>query len=285
VGNCPELPDQERSLTPQILELVRERDVWLADRNFCTVALLAGIVDRDGFYVIRQHANLPITSMGTLRTRGRTDSGTVCEQSVTITDAEGSVMTARRIVIRLDKPTRDGDTEMAILTNLPQCAAKAVAIANLYRKRWTLETMFQSLTQMLEGEVKTLAYPRAALLGFAIALATYNILSTVQAALRGTFGADRVQNEVSGYYIANEVRATATGMSIAVESPAWEVFWKMEPETLAAHMLDWAAHAHLPKYKRHPRGPKKPVPKRTLYAKKTHVSTARLLAEARRMRP
>jgi IS4 transposase len=145
----------------------------------------------------------------------------VYEQSVTIKKYDGEVMKTRRVIIRLDKPTRDGDAEMAILTNLPMKAADAVAVAELYRKRWTLETMFQSLTAMLQGEVATLGYPRAALFGFGIALATYNVLSTVQAALRAEFGAEKVQDEVSGYYIANEVRATASGMAIAVESPAW----------------------------------------------------------------
>ena len=35
---CEDGHAQERSLTPQILELVRQNDVWIADRNFCTVA-------------------------------------------------------------------------------------------------------------------------------------------------------------------------------------------------------------------------------------------------------
>lgn len=279
---CEDGHAQERSLSEQILQLVAEKDVWVADRNFCTTVLLGGIARRDAFYVIRQHANLPILSAGRLRPRGRTDTGQVWEQAVTIPDSQGNPMTARRIVIRLDKPTRDGDAEMAILTNLPKRAAAPVAVAELYRKRWTLETMFQSLAQMLEAEIDTLAYPGAALLGFAVGLATYNIMSTVQAALRGTFGAEVVQNDVSGYYIANEVRATALGMSIAIEPSVWEVFRDMQPEKLATHMLGWAERVRLPKYKRHPRGPKKPVPKRTRFADKTHVSTARLLAELRR---
>lgn len=158
-------------------------------------------------------------------------------------------------------------------------------MAELYRKRWTLETMFQALTQMLRGEIDTLAYPRAALLGFSIALTTYNVLSTVQAALRATFGVEKVQEEVSGYYVANEVRATAQGMSIALDPAVWNVFHSMASDTFAKEMLGWASHVHLPKYKRHPRGAKMPVPKRTRFADKTHVSTARLLAEAKKKRP
>jgi hypothetical protein len=282
---CEDGHAQERSLSPEILELVCANDLWIADRNFCTSTLLSGIDERNAFYVIRHHANMTILSAGTLRKRGRTETGEVYEQWVTIRKPDGESTKTRRIVLRLDKPTRDGDAEMAILTNMPMKAAEAVAVVELYRKRWTMETMFQSLTAMLQGELATLGYPRAALFGFGIALATYNVLSTVQAALRAEFGGEKVQDEVSGYYIANEVRATASGMAIAIEPIAWEAFQTMTPTALAKEMLRWASQVQLRKLKRHPRGAKKPVPKRTRHAEKGHVSTARLLAESRRKSP
>lgn len=282
---CEDGHAQERSLTSEILDLVKTNDAWVADRNFCTTALLFGIAKRGAFFVIRHHANLTLVSNGILRKCGRTDSGEVFEQKVTIEDSNGHKIEVRRIVLRLDKPTREGDAEMSILTNLPKEAANAVAVADTYSKRWSLETLFQSLTQMLEGEIDTLGYPRAALLGFGIALATYNILSTVQAALRGAFGIEKVQADVSGYYIANEVRATASGMAIAIDIVAWQRFQTIEPATLARQMLRWASLVQLPKFKRHARGPKIPVPKRTRFADKTHVSTARLLADSRKKAP
>jgi hypothetical protein len=39
----------------------------------------------------------------------------------------------------LDKPTRDGETELHLLTNVPAKDAKAKVIADLYRRRWTIE--------------------------------------------------------------------------------------------------------------------------------------------------
>jgi hypothetical protein len=282
---CEDGHAQERSLTPGVLAIVEPRDIWVADRNFCTTPLLFGIQSRGGFFVIRHHANMTLTSSGTMRKRGRTDTGQVFEQRVTIRDSAGLSMTVRRILLRLDKPTRDGDLEMTILTSVPTKEATALAIVDLYSKRWTVETLFQSLTQMLDGEIDTLGYPGAALLAFGIALATYNILSTVQAALRGAFGVEKVQAEVSGFYIANEVRATAPGMAIAIDESAWETFRTIQPASLARRLLRWASLVQLPRFKRHPRGPKKPVPKRTRFPDETHVSTARLLAEARGKSP
>ncbi len=282
---CEDGHAQERSLTDEILSLVEARDVWIADRNFCTGALLEGIGNREGFFVIRQHGNLPVEPVSELVDRGNSDTGIALEQTVRIRCPKGNTIVARRVVVQLHKPTRDDDREIAILTNLPEEHATSVAIADLYRKRWKLETVFQSLTQMLDGEIDTLAYPRAALLGFAIALASFNILSTVQAALRGQFGVEKITEEVSGYYLANEIRITMGGMQIATVPEEWEVFQTMPPHKLAENLVKWAGFVQLPKYKRHARGPKKPVPKRTKYQDNTHVSTARLLAKAGKKSP
>jgi hypothetical protein len=42
--------------------------------------------------------------------------------------------------VLLDQPTRDGETELHILTNVPAKDARAKVIADLYRRRWTIET-------------------------------------------------------------------------------------------------------------------------------------------------
>lgn len=107
---------------------------------------------------------------------------------MTIDLLDGQGLAARRLVVRLHQATRDGDPEIAVLTNLPKDVAAGVPVAELYRDRWTLETRFQSLTMMLDGGLKALGHPRAAWFGFAVALAAYNALSTVQAALRATHG-------------------------------------------------------------------------------------------------
>jgi hypothetical protein len=39
----------------------------------------------------------------------------------------------RRVTVVLDQPTRDGDTEIHLLTNLPVRHARAEVVAGLYR--------------------------------------------------------------------------------------------------------------------------------------------------------
>lgn len=281
---CEDGHAQERSLTPSILALANKNDLWVGDRNFCTTALLTGFAEKEAFFAIRRHAAMTLTSTGTQRSRGRTDTGTVFEQKATLLGPGERSLQLRLITVHLDKATRDGDSEIAILTNLPAKAASAVAIADLYRKRWTLESMFLTLTQILDGEVTTLGYPGAALLCFAVALVTYNIYSTVQAALRAEFGTEKVQSEVSSYYIADEVQGTMRGMEVAVEPILWETFQTLSPKMLAKELRRYAKQVSLDLFKKHSRGPKKPVSPRTLYADKPHVSTARLLAAAGGMR-
>jgi hypothetical protein len=278
---CEDAHAQERSLTPEVLALVEPGDCWVADRNFCTHALLSGIALRQAFFAIRHHAHLRIISSGTLRRHGRTETGEVFEQEVTLEGADGTTRVVRRILVRLDAPTRDGDTDMAILTNLPARKANALAVAELYRKRWTIETMFFELTQMLEGELNTMGYPPAALFGFGIALVSYNLLSTAKSALRAAFGADKVDEDVSSYYLANEARVMHEGLDVVTDPEDWEPFQTMPAERLAKELVALARNVRLPAYKRHKRGPKKPVPKRTKHTDTPHVSTARLLTRAK----
>jgi hypothetical protein len=49
---------QERSLLDEVSNLVRKGDVWVADRNFCTLRFLRGILSPGGFFIIRQHGQL-----------------------------------------------------------------------------------------------------------------------------------------------------------------------------------------------------------------------------------
>ena len=57
-------------------------------------------------------------------------------------DDRGLRFVGRRVTVELDAPTRDGDTEVHILTNLPAAVASAARVAELYRRRWTIEAAF-----------------------------------------------------------------------------------------------------------------------------------------------
>jgi hypothetical protein len=278
---CEDGHAQERSLLGDVLKTLQARDLLIQDRNFCTKGFLFGIARRDAFFVVRQHAStLHWEFDGKRRACGRVETGKVFEQVVRLTDPETEeVLIVRRITVVLDTPTRDGDAELHILTNLPARDAKAKAVAELYRARWTIETAFAELEATLEGEVATLGYPKAALLAFCVALVSYNLLSTVKAALRSAHGDAQVTAEVSGYYVAEEVTMTQRGMMIAIPEDEWVEFRDLAPSELAVVLVDLARAVRLPAYRKHPRGPKKPKPKKQSGAKIKHVATSKILSE------
>src|ERR1700694_1849030 len=150
---CEDGHAQERALLGDVLPLVQPKDVWVADRNFCTTDFLFGIATRQSFFVIRQHAqNLHWRLVGKRHHCGRGATGAVYEQAVELRDDEGNILMARRVTVELDEPTRDGDTELHILTNLPAGDASAVEVAELYRGRWTIESAFGELAATLSAE-------------------------------------------------------------------------------------------------------------------------------------
>lgn len=79
--------------------------------------------------MIRQHSTPYWQGLDELTLSGTTDTGTVFEQSIR-GEYQGETLDLRRVVVRLKQPTRDGDSEIAILTNLPLVDADAVAIAS-----------------------------------------------------------------------------------------------------------------------------------------------------------
>jgi hypothetical protein len=206
----------------------------------------------------------------------------VSERSVWVCRDGQRVLQARSVRVRLKQPTEDGDREVEILTNLPAEVADAVKVADLYLKRWKIEGAFHELTMALNCEVNTLGYPKAALFGFSVAVVAYNVLAVLKAALRAVHGEKKVQEEVSGYYLALEWAVVYAGMMIALPAEQWEVFGPMSSKELANYLRDWAGKINMEKIKKAP--PRKPTKEKTkpIKDKSPHLSTARLLDQAKK---
>jgi hypothetical protein len=278
---CEDGHAQERSLLAQVLPLINKGEVWIEDRNFCTTEFVFGVEKRQAYFIIRQHAgNLHWEELEPLTYCGRCATGEVYEQRVRLWTEDGRELVCRRIQLKLDQPTRDGDTELYLLTNLPK-AVTAVIVAAAYRERWTIEIGFQKLATVLESEIDTLAYPKAALFGFAVGVAAYNVLSVVQAALRSEHGRERVQEEVSTYHLAEELSAVSEGLKIAIPWTTWSRIAALTVPDFARWLKEVARHVDLAQYKKHPRGPKKKQKKPRYDKRKPHVATARELKSSK----
>jgi hypothetical protein len=277
---CEDGEAQERRILPEVIPSARERDLWIADRNFCTTGFLFGLARQGACFLIRQHAStLSWENQTAPQKIGRCETGMIYEQKLCLQAGDGQLW-VRRITIRLDQPTRSGETEIHLLTNLPRKHANAYRVAELYLKRWTIENAFQEIEQALRSEINTLGYPGAALLGFAIAVLTYNVLSVAKWAIEVEHHESIQREQLSGYYLAGAVSADYGGMMIAIPEEEWtDRFGSLTSKQFTAHLRTCAQQVRLDTFRKNVRGPKRPKPKRSSGAIDHHVSTARLIAE------
>jgi Transposase DDE domain len=282
---CEDPHAQERSLLPQVVQTVQAGDLWIDDRNFCTRNWLCAVANRSAFSLVREHGNLPWQAVTDSRYIGRVETGEVFEQQVEIPldpeDPEqlrvGKVLRVRRIVIKLDQPTGAGDTEVVLISNVPEADADALTLARLYLKRWKIETVFHVITETLDCEQAGLGYPRAALLSFCVTLVAYNILAVVQGALRAVHGTKKIQEEVSLHHVTEKIKRDYGGMMTAIEPENWEIFRTMSLADFAQTLRELAAKVPLEKYRKAKTRKKKPPTKRIYDPAQPHIATAKLL--------
>ena len=200
----------------------------------------------------------------------------VYEQEIRTRDGAFSM---RRITVELDEPTRDGDTVIHVLTNLP-ASVSAIAIAELYRLRWEVETGFYHVTTTLTCEVKSVGAPKAALFLFCVALMAFNIRQVVFAALYAEHPEETV-NEISHFQVSVEVARYTDGMLVVLDDAAWQQLIPADPPAVAELMRRVSRAIRPSRYQKSRRGPKKKPQKEPRTRRKNHVSTAKILAAAR----
>jgi Transposase DDE domain len=270
---CEDAYTSERSLHPEVLALVKANDLWLKDRNFCTLDYMGGIDERQAFFLVRHHAGSKLEPLDKERYVGSNKTGDIYEQKVRV-----GWLTCRCIIVKLKEPLRDGSTEFRLLTNIPAAKAGAKRLAELYRTRWVIESAFQELTENLCCEVNTLGYPKAALFAFCLALVAYNVLKVIQAALTAGQRRRQTQVDLSSYHLATEMAAFSEGLAVAVPAETWQPYIAMTTAEFAAWLHQITKGLDYGRYRKNKRGPKKPTDvKRT--RRGAHRSTVRELAE------
>jgi len=272
---------QERRMVLDLLAKVQRGELWIADRNFCTAATLWEIHNNRAFFIIRRHAhNVRFRVTGPEQRVGVSETGVVYERPVAIEDDFGGSFDARLVRVELKSTTRDGATSIELFTNLP-AAVTALKVADTYRERWQLETVFFELDRVFNGEIKTLGHPGAALLAFTMSLIAYNALRVVRTALAAVHG-QQAADRVSDYYFTELVISDWRALNIFASPEDWtEKYANAPPRAIAAALKGAAKHVDMERIRKTTRGPKKPRPKRTDYRRSPHVSTYRVLRSRR----
>jgi hypothetical protein len=272
---------QERALLDQVP--IEPGQLWIMDRNFCVRTFVFRIARANAFFLVRWHSStMPFKPIKPLRFVGRCDTGEIFEQSIWVNDPEckGRRYRLRRIVLRLDEPTRDGETEIILITNLPK-SVSAELCCPVYRGRWEIEGHFQKLTDLLHCEIPTLGYPRAALFGFSMSVVAGNAVAVLNGSLRAVHG-DEMVKEVSNYALINDVTEIYPGMMMAAPPSVWSFLDGCSARQVAGLLTALAAKVPVERMLRSPRGPKKPrTTRKSSGSRIHHVATQKLLNKSR----
>lgn len=267
----------ERLLHPQLRGWCGPNDVVIADSCFCTEAFLVGMRQCGAGVVVRHHGGVGLPPRGARRDCGRVATGRVYETRVRYAQTTWAF---RLVEVERDRPTRDGQHTIGVLTDVAEEALSAVQVAAKYQERRTIETAFQELAEGLRGEVETLAYPKAALFAFGLAVSVYNLLQVVRQAI-GRQAEPEARFEVSPVLLGQEVSSYAAGLGAALEgnprlpTPEWNA------TRLRAWVDELAVRLAGTRYAKSTRGHRKQPPQKSKAAKGSHTATARILGRRR----
>lgn len=269
----------ETSLIPQILECVQRNEVWIADRGLASKAMMTVIaLDKQAFFIFR-HSNALLktwSAVGPMRKIQQTSTETIYEQAIEF-EYHGRTLKLRRITVKLAQPTRYGEKEIHILTNLPKrIGTKTVVRA--YRHRWKIETAFQQLEKSFNSEIQTLGYPEAALFSFCMGLLMFNVLSTIKTAIAAAHQQPDLADKVSTYYVALEASgAWQTLLAVISDQEFAPIYAKLTWVGLGKKLVAMAKHVKLEQVRKSSRGPKRPPPEKISGNRGNHVATSRVL--------
>lgn len=231
---CEDAYESERTGVMPLFDSAGPGQIWIADRHFCTRTILQRCHEAGASFVVRQHSKHPvIVHEGPWGQAGRCETGLVREQALQI-DQEQAPW--RRIELQLDQASESGESTLWLWSNLPQ-SISAQQIAGLYRRRWSIEGMFGRLESVLHSEIATLGHPRAALLGFTVAVLAYNLLSLLKRCVEHAHHEEAPQLDVSTYHLAQHVRGAYVGLLIAVPSAHWSNWAPQDTNQVVPRLL------------------------------------------------
>jgi hypothetical protein len=157
--------------------------LYIADRNFSDGNLLSILLRSQSFFIIRHHGASP--SWREIRGQHRVlkgkdeDGRSVYEQTIEVRLSDDTYVEVRRVTLILKKPNAKGETEVHFLTNLPNRIGAKV-VASTYKTRWSIEICLGHLATALNTEIRTLCYPKAAGLCFAVGMLLYNVMNLIR---------------------------------------------------------------------------------------------------------
>jgi Transposase DDE domain len=168
------------ALLPQVREQVAGKRLWVADRQFCDLTQPAAFATGDDQFLVRYHPKTPFYPEATRPAqRGQDAQGRVWEQDWGWLGSEHAKH--RRFVRRLTL-YRPGEETIILLTDLLDATLfPATDLFELYLARWSIERVFQQITEVFHLQTLIGSTPLGTVFQFAFCLLLYNMVQVVRA--------------------------------------------------------------------------------------------------------
>lgn len=168
------------ALLPQVREHVSGQRLWVADRQFCDLTQPVAFAQAGDHCLVRYHPKTPFyADAAPPAQRGQDAQGRVWEQDWGWLGTEQAKH--RRFVRRLTL-YRPGEETLILLTDLLDATAfPATDLFALYLARWSIERVFQQITEVFHLQTLIGTTPQGTVFQFAFWVLLYNMVQVVRA--------------------------------------------------------------------------------------------------------
>jgi Transposase DDE domain len=262
----PDGETNDAKLVPALLPQVRaqggRRRLWVADRQFCDLTQPAAFAQDGDSFLVRYHPKTPFCPDPIhLAQRGRDAQGRVWEQDWGWLGSEKAKL--RRFMRRLTL-SRPGEETLVLLTDLLDAARfPAIDLLELYLARWSIERVFQQITEVFHLQTLIGTTPQGTVFQFAFCLLLYNMVQVVRAYV-ATAQARPVPT-ISTELLFDDVHRQLVAFTELVAPEYVEPFFPVLPteETLRAQLTRLLATVWTPRWLKAPLKKRKAPPPRT----------------------
>ena len=168
------------ALLPQVREQVAGSRLWVADRQFCDLTQPTAFATGEDHFLVRYHPKTPFyPEAARPAQRGQDAQGRVWEQDWGWLGSDHAKQ--RRFVRRLTL-YRPGEETIILLTDLLDAAqVPATDFFDLYLARWSIERVFQQITEVFHLQTLIGTTPQGTVFQFAFCVLLYNMVQVVRA--------------------------------------------------------------------------------------------------------
>ncbi len=207
---------------PEVLPEVRRRfagpRLWVADRQFADLVQTAYFTQEDDHFLVRYNKKLHFHEDSSCKPREGRDA--LGRKYVEDWGWIGGPKDKRRRRVRRITLSRPGEDDIVLLTDLLDGQQYPAAdLLALYAERWSIEQMFQQVTEVFHLETLIGGSPEATVFQFAFCLVLYNMIQVIRASIAAL--EQREPNTISTEKLFLDVERELTACTVLWDAEQW----------------------------------------------------------------